>query len=117
MGGHGIDIGGHHVRLDLIGVDQPFSALANRIDQAQQLPGLGPVAQAREGHAGPHRSVAVLPAVLAHTRYIPLDIARLERAIVEGRIQQLHNADIAAYQVTVHGAHGHTAALHRGGLG
>src|SRR6185312_4156512 len=66
-------------------------------------------AEFREGHRGPDRGVGVLAAVLAHAGQVALDVAGVERGLVERRIEQLHQAGVAVHQVAVQ--RGHRLAL------
>ncbi|MNM49875.1 hypothetical protein D3C81_608920 [compost metagenome] len=117
MGGDGIDIGGHHVGLDLVRVDQPAATLAHRVDQSQQFPGLGSIAQVGIGHARPDGCVRVLPAIFAHARQVALDVAGVEVAVVEGWVEQFDDADVAAHQMLVQRGHGGLCSLGRGNPG
>ncbi|MNH21997.1 hypothetical protein D3C79_818360 [compost metagenome] len=117
MGGDGIDIGGHHIGFDLVGFDQPASTLAHRVDQAQQFPGLGGIAQAGIGHARPDGRVGVLAAIFAHAGQVALDVAGVQVAVVEGWVEQCDDTDVAAHQVLVQRRHGGLRARRRGNPG
>ena len=63
------------------------------------------VAQARERHRRPDRRVRVLPAVLSHAREVAFDVPRVQIALVERRIQQLHQPAIPPNQVLIQRLH------------
>ena len=50
----------------------------------------------------------VLPAVFPHSRNIATDIAGIKIRVIERRIEQAHQAVVAAHQSVVHGLHGQT---------
>jgi hypothetical protein len=111
-----VDIGGDDVGLDLVGGDVGGgAAVVDRVDQVEQFPGAGAVAQVSEGHGRPDGGVGVLAAVLAHAGDVALDVAGLQRGLVEGRVQELDQAGVAAHQMGVQRIHGLTRALGLGG--
>ncbi|MNL61428.1 hypothetical protein D3C87_1853480 [compost metagenome] len=99
MGWGAVDVGGHDIRLDLVGFGFPVAAMGGRIDHVEQPPGPGAVAKLGEGHAGPYGRMGVLAAVFAHARHIALDVAGVQRTFVEGRIEQQYRSDVGSYQV------------------
>ncbi|MNE00643.1 hypothetical protein D3C80_930580 [compost metagenome] len=113
VGRNRIDVGGHHIGFDLVGIDQRVAALAHRVDQAQQFPGLVGIAQVRVGHARPDGRMGVLPAVFTHPWQVPLDVARVQLALVEGWVEQFDDADVTAYQVAVQRRHGQAGTFGR----
>ena len=82
-----IDVGGDHVRLDLVDRRRPPASAAWLIGliMREQFPRALAVAQRRERHRRPDRGVRVLAAVLAHAGHVAADIARIERRFVERR--------------------------------
>ena len=85
--------------------------VVGRVDQGGQFPGAPAVAQGREGHGRPDGGVGVLAAVLAHAGHVALDVAGVQLRLVEGRIEQLDQAVLAAHQALVHRLHGQARAL------
>ena len=63
------------------------------------------IAQRRERHRRPDRGVRVLAAVLAHAGHVAPDVSRIQRRLVERRIEQLDQRIVAAHQVLVDGIH------------
>ncbi len=125
MWGHGIDVRGDNEGLDLIALDLLGRArMVDGIDQREQLRGLVSRAELRKGEDRPHGGMAVLPAILAQARRIALDVAGIERRLVEGRREQERQAVVATDEMLFQGSHRHRGAhgigrarQHRPGLG
>src|SRR5207244_7153761 len=61
----GIDVGGDHVRLDLVPIDARARARAvDGVEDREKLPGLVAVPEPGEGHYRPHGRLGALSAVL-----------------------------------------------------
>ena len=75
------------------------------VDDIEQFPGALAIAQFGEGHGCPDGGVGVLAAVFAHARYITFDIAGVHGGFIEGWIEQLDNALIAAHQMRIERGH------------
>ena len=84
------------------------------IDHVEQLHRFVAMAQAREREHRPERGMRVLPAVLANTREVALDVAGIVDRAIERRCQQQHDPRVPAHQVRAHGIHRALGAL-RGG--
>jgi hypothetical protein len=76
-------------------------AMTGGVDQAEQFPGPLGVSGGGERHDGPDGGVGVLPAVFADSGDVALDVAGIEVGFVEGRVEQLDDADVALDQVRV----------------
>ena len=81
------------------------------IEQRKQLARAIAVPEQRKCQRRPHRRVGVLPAILAQTRRVGLDIARIVCGAVEGRREQLHQPVAAADQLRVDRRHRAQRAL------
>jgi hypothetical protein len=83
-----IDVGGHDVRLNLIGCDLAGSgAMVDRIQEIEQFPGSGGITHQRKGHRGPNGAMSVLAAVFAHAGEIAFDVARIKGGLIEWGIE------------------------------
>ena len=81
----GVDIGRHHIRLDLVALDRrPGAAVVDRIDERKKVRCLAAVAELGNGQDRLHGGLAVRPTILAQPRRIALEVARIGRRLVEG---------------------------------
>src|SRR5664279_5050995 len=102
-----IDIGSHHIRLDLVGSNGSFgTGMVDRVDHGGQLPGPFAVAEGGKGHGGPDCPMRVLAAILTHPRYVAADVAWIQLRLVERRVKQLDQPGLTAYEVFVDSLHG-----------
>src|SRR6185312_15704344 len=87
---HRIDVRADHVRFHLVARDRLGAvAVMDRVEQVEQRAGAVAVAEAGPGEDRPDRAMRVLPAVLAHARWIALDVAGILLAVlVERRREQ-----------------------------
>ena len=80
MGRLGIDVTGHHVRLDPIAIQPGARArVIDRIQEREELAGSVAVAERGERHDRPDRGVRVLAAVFPDARRVAFDVARIPR--------------------------------------
>ncbi len=89
--------------------------VVDRVEQREQLGGLVAVAQRGEGEHAPDRGVGVLAAVLAHAGQVALDVAGIERRVVERRREEQDQPVAAAHQELVDRRHGARRARRVGG--
>ncbi len=102
VGGDGVDVSGDHVGFGFVERDRRSTiAVVDRVYDVEQFPGALAIAQFGEGHSRPDGGVGVLAAVFAHAGYITFDIARVHGGLVEGWIEQLDNALVAAHQMFI----------------
>src|SRR5262245_24277348 len=82
----GVDVAGDHVGLDPIAIEPGARAgVVDGIEEREELAGAIAVAERGEGHDCPDGRVRVLSAVLADTRRVALDVARVSRSALERR--------------------------------
>src|SRR5207302_4499287 len=111
----GVDVGGDHVRLDLVPVDARARARAvDGVEDREELPGLVAVPERGEGHYRPHGRMGVLSAVLPYARRVARDVAGIERRAVERRREEQDELLIAANEVLLDRGH---RARGAGGIG
>src|SRR6185312_13292798 len=87
---HRVHVGAGDVGLNLVACHRVrVVAVADRVEEPEQLARAVAVAQRGPGEDRPDRAVRVLPAVLAHAGRIALDVAGILRtALVERRREQ-----------------------------
>ncbi len=71
------------------------------VDRVEHVPQFQrAVAAALQGHGqhDPGSRVGVLAAVLADAWHVPLDVARLQRSSIEGRVEELNQLALGAHQ-------------------
>ena len=113
-----VDIGRHHVGFHLVALDIGRRAGAvDRIQHVEQLDRLVTAAEVRDRHHRPERGVGVLAAVLAHPRHVALDVAGVERRLVERWREQLDHARVSPHQLHADGIHGALCPSQRRGAG
>ena len=101
-----VDVAPRDVRLDLVAVQtRRGSRVVDRVQEREELARAIAVTERRERDDGPDRAVRVLPAVLADSRRVPLDVAGVERRLVEGRGEEEDEPVAAPHEVLVHGRH------------
>src|SRR5437762_2365920 len=102
----GIDVGGDHVRLDLVPVDARARARAvDGVEDREELPRPVAVAERGEGHHRPHGRMGALPAVLPYARRVARDVAGIERRAVERRREEQDELLSAANEVLLDRGH------------
>ena len=112
-----IDVGRDHVGLDLVAQHVRAAARTrDGIEHVEQVKRLLTLSEHRVGNDGPGRGVCVLAAVLADARRIALDIAGVERRVLERRREQQREAGLALDQRRLDGSHGFYRARGLGGL-
>jgi hypothetical protein len=85
----GVHVPGHHVRLGLIAENvRGRPPVVDGVQQVEELRGLVPASEPRQGHHDPNGRVRVLPAILPDARRVPLDVAGVLRGSIEWRIEQ-----------------------------
>jgi len=101
-----VDVGGHHIRLDLVSVNAGGRAgVVDRVEDREQLARLVAVAEGGEGEHGPDRRMRVLATVLPDAGQVALDVAGIEVAVVERRREEQHQAVAAPDEVLVDCGH------------
>ena len=91
--------------------------MADRVEQCEQLQrALAPAEQGRRQH-DPGSGMSVLPAVLADSGHVALDVAGLERAAIKRRREQQDHLIRIADQTILHRRHCLTRPLRVGGSG
>src|SRR3954462_8402127 len=81
-----IDVGCHHIGLDTVGIcGRAVAGMVDRVEDLEALPGLVAAFPLGECQHDPDGRMRVLPAVVANTRRIGLDIARILAGLLEGR--------------------------------
>ena len=75
---------GHNIRLDFVTLRAGARVRAiDRIEHPEELARLVSITHGREGNQRPHRSMRVLPAILANPGYVALDVSGIVIGVVE----------------------------------
>src|SRR5690606_16526769 len=78
-----VDVGCHHVWFDaVVRGGGPLLGALRWVEHPEQLHGAVAVASSGGGPGEPDGAVGVLPTVLAHARWIALDVARVHASVV-----------------------------------
>ena len=114
----GVDVGGHDIGLHLVALDPGSRAgVVDRVQDREEVARRVAVTQRRERDDRPDGGVGVLAAVLADARQIPLDVARIDLGMVEGRREQQDEAVAPPDEELLHRGHGPTGVVGIGGPG
>src|SRR5262249_40040621 len=86
VSGRGVDVGRHHIRLHLVGLDLlPGARVRQGVNHLKELERPIAISPERGGEHHPERRMGVLGAVLPDTGEVALDVTGVERGHVEWR--------------------------------
>ena len=85
--------------------------MVDRVDQVPEFQGAVAVTLQRRRQHDPGGGMGVLTAVLADARHISFDVARLQGALVERRVEELDQFVVAAHQSFLNGVHCRSSPL------
>jgi hypothetical protein len=89
----------------------------DRIEEREEIRGLGAVPEDGLRNHGPSGGVRVLAAVFPDTRRIPLDVTRIVRDVIERRREEQDETRVMLNELAVHVDHGARRAIAVGGSG
>ena len=112
MRGLTVDVRREHVRFDLVTFyGRRVPRMVDGVEHRHQRRGLFVPPGQREGLRRPYRAVGVLPAVLAHTGGVGLDVAGIDIGLVERRGQELDDSEILTHELLPYGIQSRPVAL------
>src|SRR5271166_237364 len=111
----GIDVSGNDIGFYLVAVDVgPGAGVVDGIEQGEQRERLVALVEGRECDHRPQGSMCILAAVLADAGRVALDVARIERRLVEWRRKQQRHLILRPNQLAFERRHGARRAYRAG---